>query len=177
MRHSPTLPAFAAALLLIASPSSAQTGAGGDAQSFGGPVVAGVCFLSREALFANARVGKAASARLKDLASQAQTRVEAERKPLDADVQTFRSQAAPLSADQRQTRDQSLAQRMQTVQSHTVDVTKQIEATCAKALARNAQEAQPLITGIYKEKSCGLLLDRNALRGGNVANDLTAAVV
>ncbi len=69
------------ALLLSTTPAMAAQTVGGAgaapppapaAQPLGGPVVPGVCLLSREAVFANAAVGKAASARLAELASIAQ---------------------------------------------------------------------------------------------------------
>jgi Skp family chaperone for outer membrane proteins len=156
------------------SSAHAQTGA---SQPLSGAPIAGVCMLSREAIFANAKIGKAASARLKQLSDQAQAQLEGERKPVDADVQAFRSQAASLSPDQRQTREQALSQRVQTMQAHVAVVTKQIEATRVKALARIAQEAQPVINSVYQSKGCGLLLDRNVVLGGNMSNDLTATVV
>ena len=40
-----------------------------------------------------------------------------------------------------------------------------------------AEMAQPVIANVYKSRGCGLLLDRNAVLGGNMSNDLTAAVV
>ena len=156
------------------SPAHAQNSA---SQSSSGPAVAGVCLLSREAIFANAKIGKAASARLKQLSDQAQAELDGERKPIDADVQAFRSQAASLSPDQRQTREQALSQRVQTMQAHAATVTKQVEATRVKVLARIAQDAQPVINSVYQSKGCGLLLDRNVVLGGNMSNDLTAVVV
>lgn len=142
-----------------------------------GPAIPGVCLLSREAIFSHAKIGLAASARLKQLADQAQAEIDAERKPIDTDVQTYRAQAASLSADQRQSREQALAQRMQKVQADQATRSRELEATRAKALEQMAQEAQPVIVSAYNSKNCGLLLDRSAVLGGNMANDLTAAVV
>ncbi|GLQ45895.1 hypothetical protein GCM10007862_09460 [Dyella lipolytica] len=142
-----------------------------------GPVVAGVCVLSREAIFANAKVGQAASDRLKQLAQQAQAGIDTERKPIEADLQTYRAQAASLSADQRQSREQALTQRMQTVQADQALRSRELEATRTQAMQQIAQYAQPVINNAYHSKNCGLLLDRNSVLGGNMANDLTAAVV
>jgi Skp family chaperone for outer membrane proteins len=178
MRLDRTLPALAAILLAAVPAAAVQAQSSGDSNPpLGGPVVSGVCYLSREAIFANAKVGKAASARLKQLADQAQSEIEAERKPIDADVQSYRSQAASLSADQRQSREQALGQRMQKVQEDQAQRSRQLEATRVKALGQIAQYAQPVITEAYRTKSCGLLLDRNAVLGGNMANDLTPLVV
>jgi Skp family chaperone for outer membrane proteins len=178
MRLDRTLPAIAAILLAAVPAAAAQAQSNsGNNPPLGGPVVSGVCYLSREAIFANAKVGKAASARLKQLADQAQGEIETERKPIDADVQSYRSQAASLSADQRQSREQALGQRMQKVQEDQALRSRELEATRVKALGQIAQYAQPVITEAYRSKNCGLLLDRNVVLGGNMANDLTPAVV
>ncbi|GGA31947.1 OmpH family outer membrane protein [Dyella nitratireducens] len=178
MRIVRTLPALAAMLLAVVPAAAVQAQSSGDSNPpLGGPAISGVCYLSREAIFANAKVGKAASVRLKQLTEQAQSEIDAERKPIDADVQTYRSQAASLSADQRQSREQALGQRMQKVQEDQALRSRELEATRVKAMGQIAQYAQPVITDVYRSKSCGLLLDRNAVLGGNMANDLTPAVV
>lgn len=177
MRIDRTLLTLAFTALASLPATAVQAQSSGSNPPLGGPVISGVCMLSREAIFANAKVGQAASARLKQLAEQAQSEIETERKPIDADVQTYRSQAASLSADQRQSREQALAQRMQKVQADQTQRSRQLEATRAKALGQIAQYAQPVIDQVYRSKSCGLLLDRNAVLGGNMANDLTPAVV
>jgi len=171
-------PLVLAALILAIVPGTAALAQSSDTSPpLGGPVVSGVCLLSREAIFANAKVGKAASARLKQLADQAQSEIDAERKPVDADVQAYRSQAASLSADQRQTREQALSQRVQKVQTDQAQRARQLEATRIKAMGQIAQYAQSVIADTYRTKSCGLLLDRNAVLGGNMGNDLTPLVV
>lgn len=175
MRFDRTPFLFAAALAIVPAAAFAQSSSNGPPLS--GQAVSGVCFLSREAIFANAKVGKAASARLKQLAEQAQTDIEAERKPVDADVQAYRQQAASLSAEQRQSREQALSQRAQKVQADQNLRGRQLEATRVKAMGQIAQYAQPVINEVYRTKSCGLLLDRNVVLGGNMSNDLTPLVV
>jgi Skp family chaperone for outer membrane proteins len=177
MRIDRSLFALAAVVLAGAPCAAVHAQSSNGAPPLGGPAVSGVCFLSREAIFVNAKVGKAASARLKQLADQAQGEIDAERKPLDADVQSYRSQAASLSADQRQSREQALQQRMEKVQADQALRGRELEATRTKAMGQIAQYAQPLIADAYRNKSCGLLLDRNAVLGGNTSNDLTPIVV
>ncbi|RUL75238.1 OmpH family outer membrane protein [Dyella choica] len=177
MRIDRTLSAMAAIFLASLPAAGAYAQSSDNGPPLGGPAVSGVCLLSREAILANAKVGKAASARLKQLADQAQGEIDAERKPVDADVQAYRSQAASLSADQRQSREQALAQRMQKVQADQNLRAREIEATRIKALGQIAQYEQSVITDSYRSKGCGLLLDRNTVIGGNMANDLTPLVV
>ena len=158
-----------AAVAGVALPVAAQ-----QAQPLGGPVIPGVCLLSREAVFANAAAGKAASARLQELAGAVQTEIEAERQPLEAQLRALEGQ--PDNAARRQ-RAEALAGQWQALQQKAAHANQEVEATRLKAMERIANEAQPAIAQVYAAKSCGLLLDRNSALGGNFANDLTADVV
>ena len=170
---------FLAALLSAGAVSTALAQAPAQpasAPGLGGPVVAGVCLLSREAIFANAAAGKAATARLQ-LASEAQTEIDAERRPIDADIKAFQAEQTKLTPDQKAAREKALAARLGPVQAKAQQRGREIEATRAKALERISAEAQPVIAQVYKAKACGLLVDRGSVLGGNLANDLTPAVV
>ncbi|RDS81723.1 OmpH family outer membrane protein [Dyella monticola] len=177
MRMNRPLITLAAITLAGAPGPAAFAQSSNNGPPMSGPVVSGVCFLSREAIFANAKVGKAATDRLKQLAAQAQSDIDAERKPLDADVQSYRSQASSLTADQRQSREQALSERVQKVQADQTLRGRELEATREKAFNQIAQYAQPVISDAYRNKGCGVLLDRNMVLGGNMTNDLTPLVI
>lgn len=169
-------------LLLVGAPmAQAQTApsspAAPGAQGLGGPVVAGVCLLSREAVVAHSAVGKATTARLQQLVTEAQTEIDAERRPIDADVQAYQTEQAKLTPDQRRTREQALEARLGPVQAKTQQRSREIEATRAKVLERISTEAQPVIAVVYSARKCGLLFERGSVLGGNLANDLTATVI
>jgi Skp family chaperone for outer membrane proteins len=156
----------------LAHPATAQQAA--PAPAFGGPVVPGVCLLSREAVFANAAVGKAVSARIGELARAAQAEVDQQRTPIETEARALAAQGADAKT---QARRDALATRWQGLQRRAAHDSREIEATRAKALARVADEAQPVIAKVYAERQCGLLFDRNSVLGGNFSNDLTADVV
>lgn len=168
-------------LAAIATPAAAQTAAPTAPPptnpGLGGPVIAGVCLLSREAVFANAKIGVAATTRLQQLAREAQAEVDTERRPIEADLAAFRTEAPRLTAEQRQTREQALTARLAPVQAKAQQRSREIDATRAKALERISTEAQPVIAQVYRQRNCGLLFDRNSALGGNFTNDLTSAVV
>lgn len=145
--------------------------------SLGGNPVAGVCLLSREAIFANAKVAQAANARLKQISDQAQAEVDAERRPLDGELKALQAEAGKLSAEERRSKEEALAAKLRPVQAKAEHRSREIEATRTKVLARISAEAQPVIEQVYKQKNCGLLFDRNTVLGGNMANDLTQAVI
>lgn len=163
--------------ILTATPVSAQTAAPASSPGLGGPVVPGICLISREAIYANAAVAKAAAARLKQLSDAAEAEITADRKPIDTEIETFRAGAAKLTPEQRSARDQAFVARLQPIQAKAQLRAREIEATRVKAMQRIADMTQPIIAGIYAQRKCGLLVDRNSVLGGNLANDLTADVV
>ncbi|MCG2839423.1 OmpH family outer membrane protein [Sandaracinobacter sp. RS1-74] len=165
------VPAILVALALpaVVSPVLAQ-----QAAPLGGQAVPGICLLSREAVFANAAAGKAATARLQQLAQAAQAEIDGRRAPLETEAKALEGQ--PDSPQVRQRRTQ-VAERWQALQRDAAHGGREIEATRAAAMRKLADAAQPLIADAYGQKKCGLLLDRAAVLGGNMANDLTTDVV
>lgn len=156
-------------------PAQAATAAASDALA--GSPVPGVCMLSREAVFAQAKVGQAASAHLKALADQQQAQLETQRKPLAAEVQAFQQKSASLSEAQREQQGGALQQRMQAFQAQVKQLDERVQLTRGKVMQEIGEQAQPVIASTYQSHHCGLLLNRDAVLGGNVSNDLTADVV
>lgn len=172
--------ATAALVLLAAGPLAAQAPAPAPAPAaptLGGPLIAGVCLLSREAVLANSKVGIYASQRIRQLTEEAQAEVNADRKPIETDLAAFRAQAAKLTPEQRAAQEKALSARLAPVQTKAEQRTREIERTRAKAIEAISQQLQPVIAAVYTQKGCGLLLDRNSVLGGNMGNDLTPAVV
>lgn len=168
---------LAASLIAAAGLSVAPVTSARAADALGGNAVPGVCMLSREAVFAQAKVGQAATQRLRQLAQQARSQLDTQRKPLDADIQSFQQKAQSLSEDQRKQQGSALQQRMQAFQSQAGELNQRIQLTRAKAMQRIGQDAEPIVASTYKNHHCGLLLDRDSVLGGNMANDLTAEVI
>jgi Skp family chaperone for outer membrane proteins len=173
---------LAGLLVLSAAPALAQQAARAPApaaapaagQPLGGPQIAGVCLLSQAAVVANAKVGVAASARLKQLTDQAQAEVAADRASIEADAK----QIDPLPAGADKTaKTQALSVRLQALQTKANLLNREIEATRVKALDRVAAQEQPIIAQAYTAHKCGLLFDRTSVLGGNMGGDLTADVV
>lgn len=154
-----------------ATPSAAPA-----AQGLGGPVIPGLCLLSRQAVLANARVAKAAATRLQTLTEEAQREIDAERKPVDTDIQAFNAEEAKLTTEQRQSRQQALQARLQPIEVKARQRSGEIDATRARALERISTELQPVVAQVYKQRNCGMLVDRTSVIGGNMTNDLTLAV-
>lgn len=147
------------------------------ADNLGGDAVPGVCLLSREAVFAQSKVGKAASGRLLQLADQARSQLANERKPLDADIQSYQQKQSSLADAQRKQQGEALQMRMQALQAQAEELNQRVQLTRSKALQDISTQAQPVIAVTYKSHRCGLLLSRDAVLGGNMNNDLTSDVV
>ena len=147
------------------------------ANELGGSPVSGVCLLSREAVFAQSKIGKAASERLSQLAAQARNQLATERKPLDAAIQAFQGKSSTLSEAQRQQQGEALQERMKAFQTQASEQNERLQVTRAKAMEQIGLDAQPIVGTSYKSHHCGLLLNRDAALGGNMANDLTTDVV
>lgn len=168
---------LAASLVAASALSMAPISTARAADDLGGNPVPGVCLLSREAVFAQSKVGQAASKRLGELAQQARSQLANERKPLDTDIQNFQKNAPKLSEDQRKQQGSALQQRMQSFQGDAGQLTQRIQLTQAKAMQQIGEDAQPIVSASYKSHHCGLLLNRDAVLAGNMTNDLTADVV
>jgi Skp family chaperone for outer membrane proteins len=162
---------------LATAQSTAPAEAAGLSPITGGPVVPGVCLLSQRDVFARSRVGVAANTRLRTLAQQAQDQLEGERTSIETDARTLAGQKATLAAADFQARQQALGQRAQAYQAHVQERSRQVDATRLKVAGQIAVAAQPLVADAYRSHGCGLLISRDTLMGGNMANDLTAAVV
>jgi Skp family chaperone for outer membrane proteins len=168
---------LATTLALAAGLALAPLPAARAADSLGGDPVPGVCMLSREAVFAQAKVGQAASQQLSQLATQARAQLDNQRKPLDTDLQAYQQKAASLSEVQRKQQGEALQQRVQSFQAQANQLNQRVQLTRAKAMQQIAADAQPIVATTYRSHHCGLLLDRDSVLGGNMANDLTAEVV
>jgi len=168
---------LAAAGLAITPVAPVQAAPAQGADALGGNPVPGVCMLSREAVFANAKVGQAASRHLKQLADQAKSQLDSQRKPLQADVQAFQQKAKSLTEAQRKQQGQALQQRMEAFQSQAGELNERIQLTRSKVMERIGQDAEPVVASVYNSHHCGLLLNRDSVLGGNVQNDLTSEVI
>lgn len=163
---------IATTVLAAAPVSSAHA-----AEKLEGNPVPGICLLSREATFAQAKVGQAASERLGQLAQQAREKLLGERKILNGEVQSFQKKAPSLSEAQRKKDGEALQQRMQAFQAEAAELSQRVQLTRAKVMQRIGQDAEPFVSSSYKSHHCGLLLNRDSVLAGNMTNDLTADVV
>jgi Skp family chaperone for outer membrane proteins len=143
----------------------------------GGPVIPGLCVLSRQAVFDASQVGKSASAQFKTMRDTTQAQVNGEQTKLMAEAKALEGQKASLSSELYLSRQQDLAKRLQGLRQEAAVDSRDLEATRKDVVARIWKETQPVIAAVYKDKHCGLLVSRDAVMAGNPAMDITPAIV
>ncbi|HEX7339318.1 MAG TPA: OmpH family outer membrane protein [Rhodanobacteraceae bacterium] len=161
-----------ALMLPLASVHAAQKNG-----NLGNSSVPGVCMLSRGAVLADSKVGKAADARLKQLVQQADSQLKAEQAPLQTAIQQFQAKAKSMTDAERTSQQKSLQQRMQAFELDQRKLNARVQLTRQQVTERIGNVVNPLVASAYKQRSCGILLNRDDVLGGNGSNDLTAAVI
>jgi Skp family chaperone for outer membrane proteins len=144
-----------------------------------GPLIAGICLLSRQDLVGRSKVGAAASARVVELQHSSQTEFDGEKAHLEARASALRAKR-PTSAAmqaQMQAQAQTLNQQAQQMQERAAVRSRQLEATHSLAVNQVLAAAQPFVEQAYAAHNCGLLLDKDVALGGNLGNDLTPEAI
>jgi len=142
-----------------------------------GPVIPGVCVFYNDQVIATSAVGKYVGQRWGQLRAQAAAEVGAEQTALETEAKTLEGQRASISTDVYQQRALSLNQRAEALQRKADLRNRELQATREKALGRVVTEVNPLLSTVYGQRNCGLLLDRNIVFGFNPSMDVTADVV
>ena len=162
--------AATAAASLVATAASAQQAA---APQNPGPVIPGVCVYYNARLLAQSAAGQAVETRMQQLAQEVQGELQPYATSLQAEAQQLQTSGASLPADQLQQRRQALQQRAQEAQQ--LEGTRENELRYTLAMQRQAitEAVSPILTALYQEKGCGLLLDRESVFMMNPAMDVT----
>ena len=165
--------AATAAATLVATAASAQQAA---APANPGPVIPGVC-VYYNARLAQSAAGQAVEARMQQLAQEVQGELQPYATALQTEAQQLQTSGASLPADQLQQRRQALQQRAQEAQQ--LEGTRENELRYTLAMQRQAitEAVSPILTALYQEKGCGLLLDRESVFMMNPAMDLTDTAI
>jgi Skp family chaperone for outer membrane proteins len=166
--------AVTAAASLVATAASAQQAA---APSNPGPVIPGVCVYYNARLLAQSAAGQAVEARMQQLAQEVQGELQPYATAIQSEAQQLQTSGASLPAADLQSRRQALQQRAQEAQQ--LEGTRENELRYTLAMQRQAitEAVSPILTALYQEKGCGLLLDRESVFMMNPAMDLTDTAI
>ena len=139
--------------------------------------VPGLCFLSREAVLQTSTVGLFVNDRMKQLSAVVQAELTGEQTALENDAKALQGQKASLDPTVFEQRGEALQQRGAQFQQKVQLRQRELEATQQKAFARILQAAGPYVGQVVTQRSCGALLDANAVIVGNPSMDTTPTVV
>ena len=142
-----------------------------------GPAIPNVCVFSNEGAVAQSAVGKYVVGRLQQIQAQAQAELQAEATTLQTDIRTYGTQRATLSTDVQQQREKALADRDQALQQKANLRQRELEATQQKAISRIVSEYSPIFAAVARSRSCGLVVNAQAVMAGNGSMDMTQEVV
>ena len=142
-----------------------------------GPAIPGVCVYFNQRVLAQSTVGQAVQTRMEQLAQEVQGELQPYATAIQTEAQQLQSAGASLPADQANQRRQALQQRVQEAQQ--LEATRENELRYTLAMQRQAitTAVSPILTAIYQEKGCGLLLDRESVFMMNPAMDVTDLVI
>lgn len=169
---------FASAAFIAAS--LVATGVSAQSQSAPvnpGPAIPGICVIDLEGALAVSNAGQAISTRMRQLNQE----VVGEITPYYAAVQTgiasLQQGAAAMTQEQREQEAQLLRQRNE--EAKQLDQTRQDELsyTAQQQLGALAAAARPIITALYVERGCGILLSSDSVIQMNPAMDISQTVV
>lgn len=138
-----------------------------------GPVIAGVCVLDGEEVIATSAAGRAATARLGVLRQQVQAELTPEGNAINAENTRIRA----LPADQQRTPGLALQTRAAALQRLAGQREQELERTQLNALRRINTELQTVVSQLYVQRGCGLMLSRSAVVYSNPAMDVTATAI
>jgi outer membrane protein len=169
-----------AAAITLAAGSSALSQAAAPAAAPAlthGPALPNVCVVDIQGASANSTVGKYVFTRLKQLQDQATAELQGEATSLQNDARALDTARATLDQNTLEQRAAALQVRDNALQRKGQLRQRELEATDEKASNRIGAEMQPLITQIYQQKGCSMLIRREALLTMNPAMDITPALI
>ena len=142
-----------------------------------GPPIPNLCVVSVENAIGASTVGKYVQTRLQQLVAQVNAELNAEKTAIDTDAKALDGQRATLAQDALEQRASALQVRANALQRKAQLRDREIQATEQKALSRVGDELEPLIRQAYQDKTCSMLINRNAVVLGNASSDITPQVV
>src|SRR6202012_3929698 len=129
-------PAYAASVASTPQVIAAESGA---------PSVPGLCVLSQNAVYANAKVGLAATARYRELNAQLRGQLLPQQQSIQDEAKKLEAAHATMPAAEFQQKQVALAQRIQALRDANGQDSKDLEATRVKAIRQIAEWSNPVI--------------------------------
>jgi outer membrane protein len=142
-----------------------------------GPALPGVCTVSVEGAIATSTVGKYVQTRLQQIATQVEAELKAEQTAIQNEAKTLEGQRATLDQNTFETRAAALQVKANAYQRKEQQRARELQATQQKALGRVYQELTPIVSAVYQQNKCSLLINRESVVLSNPAMDISQPVV
>jgi outer membrane protein len=184
----------AGAILALATVSLAQTRAAaaparpaaaaparpaaGPPLSFGAPI-AGLCVYSEGQIFGQSRVGQAVSARMKMLANEVNAELQPEATAIQTERNTLQTSASTLDQNTLNQRAQALQTRYENFSKRAQQRNEELKETQAKEIQEMERQLQPVLTQLFQQNRCSILLEREqaGIAAVNPAMDFSGQAV
>ena len=142
-----------------------------------GPVIPGVCTYYNARLLAQSSAGQAVETRMQQLAQEVQGELQPYATAIQTEATALQTGGASIPADQLNQRRQALQQRAQEAQQLEATRENELRYTLGTQRQKITEAVSPILTALYQEKGCGLLLDRESVFMMNPAMDLTDVAI
>jgi outer membrane protein len=142
-----------------------------------GPALPGVCTVSVEGAIATSTVGKYVQTRLQQIATQVEAELKAEQTAIQNEAKTLEGQRATLDQNTFETRAAALQVKANAYQRKEQQRGRELQATQQKALGRVYQELTPIVSQVYQQNKCSLLINRESVVLSNPSMDISQPVV
>jgi outer membrane protein len=180
----------AGAILALASAPLAQTRsaaaarpagaapAGGPPLSFGTPI-SGLCVYSEGQILGQSRVGQSVAARMKMLASAVNAELQPEADAIQTEKKTLDTSGSALDQATLQQRAQALQVRFNNFEKRASQRNEELKQTQAKEVQEMERQLQPVLTQLFQQHGCAILLEREqaGVAAVNPSMDFSAQAV
>ncbi len=159
----------ASAILALASAPLAQTRpaarpagaapAAGPQLSFGAPI-SGLCVYSEGQIFGQSKVGQSVAARMKMLAASVNAELQPEADAIQTEKKTLDAAGSTMDQATLQQRAQALQVRFSNFEKRASQRNEELKQTQAKEVREMEQQLQPVLSQLFQQHGCAILLER-----------------
>lgn len=166
------------ALATLVATSAAAQNRQGSTPTNPGPVIPGVCIYSHQRVLAQSTVGQSVSAGMQRLEQEVMGQLAPYQSSIQSEIQSLQQSGASLPPAERQSRQQAVEERYREAQQLAERLDGELRYTELVQRQRIAEATDPILSALYVERGCGLMLAREStVLFANPAMDVTDTVI
>jgi len=146
--------------------------------SFGAPIP-GLCVYSEGQIFGQSKVGQSVSARMKMLANEVNAELKPEADAISTEKKTLDASATTMDQATLRQRAEALQVRFDNFEKKAAQRNEELKQTQGKEVQEMERELQPVLTQLFTQNRCSILLEREqaGIAAVNPAMDFSAQAV